>query len=101
MNRPAPGSRPVDAKTAARYVLTVYDFSRAYDVIDHGMLLVEMSNCLPRCIAAWIFHFLRDRPACAEVNGMRSRYRLFCTGLPQGSVLVPTLFMLWLADLVE
>ena len=100
-NRPAPRGRPSDGKTAARYILTAYDFSRAYDVIDHQMLRLKMLHRLPRCHATWIFHFLRDRRACAEVNGVRSSSRPFRAGLPQGSVLAPTLFTLWSADLVE
>ena len=99
-NRPPPRGRPSDGKTAARFVLTAYDFSRAYDVIDHQMLRLKMSRHLPRCIITWIFQFLRDRRACAEVNGVRSRSRPFRAGLPQGSVLAPTLFTLWSADLV-
>ena len=100
-NRPAPRARPMDGKTAARFVLTAYDFSRAYDLIDHKMLRLKMSRHLPRCFVTWIFQFLRDRRACAEVNGVRSRNRPFRAGLPQGSVLAPTLFTLWSADLVE
>ncbi|XP_043216170.1 uncharacterized protein LOC122378769 [Amphibalanus amphitrite] len=99
-NRPPPKGRPSDGKTAARFVLTAYDFSRAYDVIDHQMLRLKMSHHLPRCLVTWIHHFLRDRRACAEVNGSRSRNRPFQAGLPQGSVLAPTLFTLWSADLV-
>ena len=99
-NRPPPRGRPSDGKTAARFVLTAYDFSRAYDVIDHQMLRLKMSRHLPRCVTTWIHHFLRDRQACAEVNGVRSHSRPFRAGLPQGSVLAPTLFTLWSADLV-
>ena len=99
-NRPPPRGRPSDGKTAARFVLTAYDFSRAYDVIDHQMLRLKMSRHLPCCIVTWIFQFLRDRRACAEVNAVRSRSRPFRAGLPQGSVLSPTLFTLWSADLV-
>ena len=36
-----PRGRPSDGKTAARFVLTAYDFSRAYDVIDHQMLRLK------------------------------------------------------------
>ena len=99
-NRPPPRGRPSDGKIAARFVLTAYDFSRAYDVIDHQMLRLKMSRHLPRCVTTWIHHFLRDRRACAEVNGVRSYSRPFRAGLPQGSVLAPTLFTLWSADLV-
>ena len=36
-----------------------------------------------------------------EVNGVCSRERPFRAGLPQGSVLAPTLYIIWAADLVE
>ena len=57
---------------------------RAYDVIDHQMLRLKMLQCLPRCITSWIYHFLRDRRACAEVNGVRSSSRPFRAGPPPG-----------------
>ena len=51
-------------------------------------------------MARWIFQFLRDRRARVEVNGTLSAERPFRAGLPQGSVLAPTLYTLWAADLV-
>ena len=61
----------------------------------------KLLHHLPRCMATWVFGFLRDRRARAEVNGVRSSERPFRAGLPQGSVLAPTLFTLWSADLIE
>ena len=100
-NRPKPRGRPVDGTTADKFVLLAFDFSRAYDTIDHQMLQLKLMKILPRCMVLWIHHFLRDRRACAEVNGVRSRERIFRAGLPQGSVLAPTLYTLWSADLIE
>ena len=56
------------------------------------MLRLKMSHHLPRFLTTWIQHFLRDRRACAEVNGVRSHSRPFCAGLSQSSILAPTLF---------
>ena len=64
------------------------------------MLRLKMLQCLPRFITSWIFQFLRDRRACAEVNGVRSSSRPFRAGNPQGSVLAPIIFTLWSADLI-
>ena len=47
----------------------------------------------------WMWSFLLDRRACVELNGTRSRERVERAGLPQGSVLAPTLFLLWSAPL--
>lgn len=100
-NRPKPDGRPKDGRTADKFVLLAFDFSRAHDTVDHKMLYAKLLRQLPRCMAAWIFAFLRDRRARAEVNGVRSSERPFRAGLPQGSVLSPTLFTLWSADLLE
>ena len=99
-NRPKARGRPKDGVSADKFVLVAYDFSRAYDVVDHRMLLAKMLRVLPHCMSTWVFQFLRDRRARAEVNGALSSERVFRAGLPQGSVLAPTLFTLWAADLV-
>ncbi|KAF0311836.1 RNA-directed DNA polymerase from mobile element jockey [Amphibalanus amphitrite] len=90
-----------DGITADKFVLVAYDFARAYDTIDHKMLQNKLLRHLPKCLVTWIFQLLRDRRACVEVNGVRSRDRPFRAGLPQGSVLAPTLYTLWAADLIE
>ena len=100
-NRPKPRGRPQDGVTADKFVLLAFDFSRAYDTVDHKMIYAKLLRILPKCMARWVFSFLRDRRACAEVNGVRSSERPFRAGLPQGSVLAPTLFILWSADLLE
>ncbi|KAF0287427.1 Sperm-associated antigen 6 [Amphibalanus amphitrite] len=100
-NRPKPRRGPEDGVTADRFVLLAFDFSRAYDTIDHRMLHLKLLKLLPRCLATWIFRFLRDRRARVEVNGAHSSERVFRAGLPQGSVLAPTIYTLWAADLIE
>ena len=99
-NRPKPRGRPVEGWTAERFVLLSFDFARAYDTIDHRMLKLKLLRLsLPRCLVDWIFQFLRDRRARVEVNDVPSEERPFRAGLPQGSVLAPSLFTLWSADL--
>ena len=100
-NKPKPRGKAVDGKTAEKFALLAFDFSRAYDVIDHKMLRLELLRLgVPRCMTSWIWAFLRDRRAAVEVNGTRGRERPFRAGLPQGSVLAPTLYTLWSADLI-
>ena len=55
---------------------------------------------VPGYMISWIWASLRHRRAAVEVNGTRSRERPFRAGLPQGSVLAPTLYTLWSADLI-
>ncbi|XP_043195854.1 uncharacterized protein LOC122367106 [Amphibalanus amphitrite] len=94
--------QPADGETAQRYVLTAFDFSRAYDTVDHRLLRVRLlQQGIPLCLITWIWSFLRDRRAHTEVNGTKSRERIFRAGLPQGTLLAPTLFLLWAAPLAD
>ena len=85
-----------DGETAQRYVLMAFDFSRAYDTVDHRLLRVRLlQQGIPLCLISWIWSSLcRDRRAHTELNGCKSRDRIFRAGLPQGSILAATLFML-------
>ena len=93
---------PEEGSTAQKYVLLAYDFSRAYDTVDHRLLRLRLlEQGIPLCLVNWIWQFLRDRRARTELNGTLSRERAFRAGLPQGSVLSPTLFLLWSAPLIS
>ena len=54
---------------------------------------------IPRCYYDWIWQFLRDRRARVEFQSATSSERVYRAGLPQGSVLSPALFLLWVAPL--
>ena len=70
--------------------------------MDHRLLRVRLlQQGVPLCVISWIWSFLRDRRAHTEVNGCKSRDRIFRAGLLQGSVLAPTLFLLWSAPLAD
>ena len=102
--RPNKGNRAgqPDGSTAQKYVLVAYDFSRAYDVVDHKLLRLRLLELgLPLCLARWVWGWLRDRRVRVEVQGALSKERIFRAGLPQGSVLSPQLFLLWAAGLAE
>lgn len=101
VDRKTAEKRP-DGKTAQKFVLVAFDFSRAYDVVDHSLLRARLiEQGLPLCLVRWVWQWLRDRRVKVEVNGTLSKERIFRAGLPQGSVLSPSLFVLWAAPLVE
>ena len=94
------GAPPSEGTTAQKYALVAFDFARAYDTVDHRMLrlrLLEMG--IPPHYVNWLWSFLRDRRARVEVGGTKSKERIYRAGLPQGSVVSPTLFLLWSAPL--
>lgn len=104
--RPSVGKKTagnrMDGSTAQKYVLVAFDFARAYDVVDHRLLRVSLiEQGLPLCLVRWVWQWLRDRRVRVEVDGTLSGERTFRAGLPQGSVLSPSLFVLWAAQLTS
>ena len=78
------------------------DFSKAFDKVDHGILLHKMKEIgIDGKIALWISNFLQDRKQQVVVNGKQSTPSIVRSGVPQGTVLGPILFLLLINDIDE
>jgi hypothetical protein len=76
------------------------DVSKAFDSLNHKILLDKLEHYGVRGIALqWFFSYLSSRFQFTGLNSVRSLLRLITTGIPQGSVLGPYLYLVYVNDI--
>ena len=78
--------------------LVLLDLQKAFDTVDHDILL-EKLGAMGVTSISWFRSYLTGRSQCVEVDGSRSSFEEITCGVPQGSILGPLLFLVYINDM--
>ena len=83
------------------YVIGIFlDFSKAFDTVNHDILLEKLEHYGIRgCALSWFRSYLSNKPQYVTYNGTTSMSQTIKCGVPQGSILWPLLFLIYINDL--
>ena len=93
-------SKQVDKGAVSDVIL--FDFSKAFDVVVHSLMIEKLSNLgIQGNILKWITSFLVGRSMRVCVKGQASQPKPVLSGVPQGSVLGPILFLIYVNSIAS
>ena len=91
----------IESLDRGEYVIGIFlDFSKAFHTVDHKILLQKLYHYGIRGPAYdWFYSYLTDRKQYVTYNGISSNTKNVMCGAPQGSILGPLLFLVYINNL--
>ena len=76
------------------------DLQKAFDTVDHKILLAKLSHYgIDSSANKWLSSYLTNHSQCVSLNGSTSDEKSIICGVPQGSILGPLLFTIYINDM--
>lgn len=76
------------------------DYSKAFDCVNHSLLISKLKK-YGISDYTWFEDYLANRQQCIRIKDHVSSFKTINTGVPQGSVLGPTLFYIYINDITK